>query len=890
MSCLPGSKPFRAHSLFLLACWLQFHISVAVGQNVDGLLKATKQIREMDEAAVVGLVPMQSGLQYVGCPNCTAGRQERQLEWTIERPDVVVCAFCKHEYPSEKYPMHEAVVVHTPRGEQARFAYWANAEGYRYFFQARRDDEVRRYLAWQTRSLAELYKATGDKFHARRAAVILDRFAEVFPNWCYHYDYPFRQKEIYDGDVSPSEFRDGYRTARWNWWAYSDIPDELVDAYQMLKESGAFEDLSKEKGVDVARRIEADLLRNAGDQVLANRDDYTNMSPNAWQDLVKLGRVIEEPKYVHEVVRRFRKLMELQFFYDGFWSEGAPSYGRQTVGNLNVVLRSLQGYSDPAGYVDPVDGTRFDDLHLEADFPLLRQAQAALDRMVLPDGRLVPVHDTWSVAERRRPPTQWSSYLIPALGHSCLGIGDGQTRTEFHLTWSGGYGHQHADMLSLMLYAPGGEVLSDLGYTHTAYRSWTLATAAHNTVVIDGHSQEPGSRSAPTDGNLRFIDLTHPAVQVVSVDGVRAYPKLATKYERTLVVVDAGQGRRYAVDLFEVVGGTTHDYFLHGSADVSTQVRASIPMIDRATLLPAGMDWRATVNEGESGKAFERHYPYGFLAQLKSAGVLNKQPVRIDFSGESPQDGLRVTVIPEPESELVVGQNPSIRGAGEDDSRLEDFHRPFAMLRHTASKKGSRFVAVLEPHGAEPFIQSVERMTATAGALSLRITLPDRIDVVMLGSGTISMTAQSGSLKAPVRFDGDVGVFSITGEGVQQAYALGGNWKSEGWALESAASRQAKLLSVSSDSFIIETQEAILPKPGEVVRLVTADGWVYPYHVQSVVRESESSHAKLMLAESPGFDFDAEQRMLQFRSFPQRSHQGSVHVEWTPSAYWKAEK
>ena len=42
---------------------------------------------------------------------------------------------------------------------------------------------------------------------------------------------------------------------------------------------------------------------------------------------------------------------------------------------------------------------------------------------------------------------------------------------------------------------------------------------------------------------------------------------------RTLVVVDAGAGRRYAVDLFEVEGGRTHDYFLHGDADDAGDAR-----------------------------------------------------------------------------------------------------------------------------------------------------------------------------------------------------------------------------------------------------------------------------------------------------------------------------
>ncbi|MBX3439518.1 MAG: hypothetical protein KF861_18670, partial [Planctomycetaceae bacterium] len=224
----------RSNGVARTAVWVTIAMiglgtSTAADPHVDALRRATHVVRAMTEPELIQMVPQQSGLQYIDCPHCTAGNQERQLTWTIDRPDVVTCRFCQHEFPSEQYPMNDSVVVHNPRGEEVRFEYWANADGYRHFFKARRDDEVRRYLARQTLQLAKLFQATGEVSYARRAAVLLDRFAQVFPGWCYHFDYPFQQKVIYDGDVPPEQFRDGYRTARWTWWAYSDIPTELVE-------------------------------------------------------------------------------------------------------------------------------------------------------------------------------------------------------------------------------------------------------------------------------------------------------------------------------------------------------------------------------------------------------------------------------------------------------------------------------------------------------------------------------------------------------------------------------------------------------------------------------------------------------------------------------------
>src|SRR5262249_28235666 len=117
------------------------------------LMAATAFVRGLDEAALARMVPAQSGLNFVGCPNCSGGKQEGQLAWTPERPDEVHCRYCGHRYPSEKYPTKAAVTVRNPRGETQRYPYWADAKGYCYFFPAKRDDEVREYLAARARDL-----------------------------------------------------------------------------------------------------------------------------------------------------------------------------------------------------------------------------------------------------------------------------------------------------------------------------------------------------------------------------------------------------------------------------------------------------------------------------------------------------------------------------------------------------------------------------------------------------------------------------------------------------------------------------------------------------------------------------------------------------------------
>ncbi|MEQ1828714.1 MAG: heparinase II/III family protein, partial [Pirellula sp.] len=714
---------------------------------------------------------------------------------------------------------------------------------------------------------------------ARRSAIIVLRFAEVFPSWCFHYDYPFRQKEVYNGPVDPKNFRSGYRTARWTWWAYSDVPTLLIQAYDDIRDSGALEELSRERGIDAAAIIESNLIREACEQVIANEDQLTNMSPTAWRGLIGAGKTIREPRYVHEPVRRLKRFVETQFFYDGMWSEGSPDYGSQSVGGLEQVLQQLKGYSDPPNYIDSIDGRRFDALDLSNDFVALKLARDALSKMRLPNGRAVPVHDTWPTSQRGST-SKTEPYLLPALGHACLGGGQAEHQTQFHLTWSGGYGHSHGDNLSLMLFADQREQLSDLGYTHTAYRSWTLATSAHNTVVIDGKNQDLGNKESPTDGALQWFDVSNEHVQVVRASGEKGYPGLAQLYSRSLIVIQIDERRYYAVDMFDVMGGDQHDYFLHGDADVNMQIGSSEGFTPIDTLLPSGMKWIPTRNEGETGKIKEPYYAYGFLRDLSSKRLSSDQTefVTIRPSGES-TSGLRLALLTQRDSQLVLGKNPSIRRAAEDDAKLEEYQRPFMMLRQNSASTLSRFVTVVEPFLGTPTIQSIERVQSTEAELAIKVQLQNRVDLIVVRAKT-PVEFNAGPSKAS--FVGELGVLTLVNPNANanttRGFAIAGRWRHGEYELKSPKPVEAKLMAVDSEGLLVRGINLTVPPPGTVVRIKTLDDWVYPFTLQQSTLLGDG--LRLQVREVAAIDFDLAKKRFQLRSFPQREHQGDVMVEW----------
>jgi len=288
-------------------------VTVDPGQ-LDGYLERVKPLLDMPEADLLKLVPTQSGLYFCDCVHCEFGRQEGQfahesgsefVPWSVEEPDVLRCKHCGHEYPSEEYTENGSLEVTNPRGEVQSYPYYEDADGYRHHFAARLDYHKIRYMELSANTLARIYALTEEARYARLAGLIMHRFAEVYPGYCYHYDYPFQEKVIYSGEVDPKDFRAGFRTARWSWWAYMDVSLELVQAYDCLRH---WPGLAKMAGGKAIGMIEDDLFGHMVDFTLGFREPYSNMSPVLWRSVIYAGRVLDRPQYVAEAMKRFNRL------------------------------------------------------------------------------------------------------------------------------------------------------------------------------------------------------------------------------------------------------------------------------------------------------------------------------------------------------------------------------------------------------------------------------------------------------------------------------------------------------------------------------------------------------------------------------------------------------
>jgi hypothetical protein len=710
--------------------------------NVESVKRSLKEVLELSEAELVALVPEQSGFRFVDCPNCEGGAEENQLAWRIDRPNEVYCQFCEMRFPNEKFPENGKMEVTNALGETQKYPYWeapfpppmalssALAElstdtGYRHYFRGKGWFVAREYLSNAALQLAQLYHLTGDEKYAHRSALIIDRFAQVYPGYCARYDHPFRAKVVFPGDrtfpypVSP------YLAAKWGYWAYGDIPYNMVFAYDLIRESGVVDE-------DAAQRIEDDLFHASVKFVRSYPITLSNMDPTILRGLISAGRVLEEPAYVHESVVWISDLIHKQLFVDGMWREGAVSYHNQTIIGLHGVMELLDGYSDPEGYRHPKTGERLDDLRLGEAFPLFVKAMKIKELLKYPNGRTVALHDTW--AWQAEDPLDTSiPFLLPGVGHAVMARGQGDHQMQAHFHFSGAYGHAHADLLSITLFAHGQERLSDIGYSWTHQRQWASSTLSHSTVMVNGKEQTRGNLRDPSDGNLTLYVRGDDNFQIVEADGVRAYPDEVREYRRLLMLVGVSEEDAYLIDLFHVKGGERHEYILVGDANNDGSIISTIDQTSVASLLPTGVKVVFPSGETVPGHAEGHNFHYGYVADLKSAEAPEVWQVDLLSEGE-PQAVVRVHGQSRLDGSLLFGRSPSVRRAEESEGRLKDYKMPTLIHRREGDNLESTFVNVLEPFSGEPIIESVERIESEPGQVVLKISRGDAVDHIAITS------------------------------------------------------------------------------------------------------------------------------------------------------------
>lgn len=695
----------------------------------------------MEPKAIAQLVPTQSGLRYCRCPACGAAEADEPLRWSLKKPTVVTCRQCNVELPNDQYP---AKIPHTPGlppgvPEESvevlprvfhKYPYHlvvAEKQSHpdeRLYLAARRDHEIQEFLA-----RAALYAAV--KYHeqpegqqdatlARLTAVILLRFAQVYPAYATHFDQPGHPKQLHQAHLEPP-YRRGYQTAKWDWTASLDVPLNLVIAYALIRHDPAIAEAGELLNVATpARAIEIDFFRAAAEFVRKQPDEFSETALYAYRGMLAVGRLLDDQPLIAETTRRLDQFVARGFSHDGLWQAGDPRSHERVVDLLDAWIAPLLPGPDGQGRdTGPLGVAR--SKQSESALPILALARGA-GRTILSPPRSAEIQQVgWpqsgSGTEDRHPG------LLGGAALARLAIGSGPDALDLELRGQGSLGTGLSRRLTLRLAVAGKTVLGDLAEAASTPRGWERSTLSQNSVVIDGlnHGERlPHARAERRGSNVRFF-AADPDFQVVTFEDPWAYPTAARRFRHT-VIACAGDSARYAVSVFEVRGGQQHEQLFHGAPGLAA--RWSLPLESRPgpeSLLPRSFSFVPNAR-AEDGRWFVQSY--GEFEGLSTA-LLDQPTQALLAPAEGP--GVRLHLLGNLPAWGITGVSPDPTAPTPNDPR-EAQGRPALILRRRSPEGGvlaSTFVTVFEPTGAGTPLKRVGRLAGQDDALVLQLETAD---------------------------------------------------------------------------------------------------------------------------------------------------------------------
>ncbi len=647
------------------------------------------------------------------------------------------------------------------------------------------------YGTWATAKEAlscfrDAYVYTGNPDYARKAAFMLYRVAEFYPEMDYSY---WARRGFFNSDGGS-----GLGKIYGNIWE-PDITNVLASAYDAvypaLDDPQLLAELSKREGkpvtsADLKGLIEKNILYQIHDGILSgaiqgNEGIYQNAMTNAavvlddpavtgkWLDWIFAdGDARHGTRSGGNMLRIFRDKVD----DDGFGDEASPGYNsiwRTLFGQVSQTLQIYGKYKN----------------HSFVDIPSYKKMFEAPLRLAC-NGRFVPhIGDTSSTGSPGLSGTsladtlyaystwgdpkfaQWAYFLngskvdgirgdifdaqpeaiagrikfeiekhgpyvfrtdnMSSYGCALLRSGEGDNQRTLSLYYGRNTGHGHKDTLNIELFGYGMDLMPDLGYPEFATKwaprfEWTKNTISHNTVVVDRVKQ-----SDSTLGKANFVVDGRMGVQVAEVGASAVYPQTSL-YQRTVAMVDLSPSDFYVVDIFRVKGGKEHMYSLHGpEGAVETE---GLELVDQAKGTLAGENVEPYADLGFGKESWEKATGYQYLYDVRRDKHPDAQPsvtykvVDTWHCLREPKDvRLRFNLI-SPPGEVILAHGDPPRNKPGNPSKLQ-----YVLLPNDSGN--STFVTVIEPYVGARSIRKIERKDE-GDTVTLKITTASgRVDTIV---------------------------------------------------------------------------------------------------------------------------------------------------------------
>lgn len=710
------------------------------------------------------------------CPSCR--RSVPMYNWRIdamERPWKVQCPHCRELFPKNDFGtfyrsgLDEHGVFDPKRadrsllfnvehpGESDPLRRYGVDDGEGYVEGDKRWRFIGAYLIygqWKQAvlggivNLAGAYVLTGDPAYAHKAAVLLDRVADVYPTFAFD-----KQGVVYEIPQGPgyvSIWHDAAVETRQLILAYDQIraalaADRELVAFLGRKASAHRLENPKASAEDIRRNIEDRILRDC----ITSRRKIESNYPQTDVTIAMSRSVLGGPGSRDEVNKIIDGILTTSTAVDGMTGEkglaGYAAYALRGVGDLlgrysrsdpaflpDILRRHpklhdmyrfhidtwcLQKYYPTCG-----DAGAFARQHADyagASFSRSADLQPSMYTLVwelcratgdkafaqilyLSNDRSVEglPHDLFAedpaaiqrevkaVVEREGDVIAVPSVNKPQWCIAVLRAGRGDDARVMWLDYDSGGRHSHADGMNLGLYAKGLDLMPDFGYPPVQFGGWGSPRARWYTMSAAHNTVVvDGADTKPGQGatTLWADGRAFEAIRA-SAPGLIG----GKQYERTAAMIDSGDGGFYVFDVFRVVGGADHRKFFR--SHFGTITRRGIPDAAPAEDFAAGTPMRGFRGGPAEG---------GWTAEWTVEDVYKYLPagrhVRVRYTDLTTG------------AEAYTGESWVTRGLYEE---VADAWIPHVMVRRTAAAAplASTFVAIVEPFEKSARVTSIRRL------------------------------------------------------------------------------------------------------------------------------------------------------------------------------------
>lgn len=488
------------------------------------------------------------------------------------------------------------------------------------------------------KALSAAYVVTGDPVYARKAGILLDRVADVYPTFDFRTEGVMYEGPAHAGYVST--WHDACEEVRELALAYDQVFEALRTDVEL---AGFLAGKARQYGLENPKATPADVCRNIEERILwdtlQHPEKIVSNYPRREVALIVIKSVLGWPGNREDVLSHMDSMIHQATAVDGVTGEkGLDGYAAFTVAGLAQFLAEwtraaptrLREILERHPQLRQTFRFHIDTWCLQQYYPRIgdtgvfarRSDQYAGMYLTRPGrggtlgvGALAPSmfsflwrlyqetgdvayvqvmyrgngdsveglpHDLFAadptavqagvseVIGREGPTIRLGSVNKQQWHLAILRSGEGKSARATWLAYDAGGGHGHFNGMTLGLFAKGLDLMPDLGYPPVQFGgwsgprfSWYVSSLSHNTVVVDGanHRAAAGQTTLWADGDQ---------FRLVRASGFELTG--GQQFERTVACVDISPRDFYVLDVFRVVGGKDHAWFMNSAfATLATQ-------------------------------------------------------------------------------------------------------------------------------------------------------------------------------------------------------------------------------------------------------------------------------------------------------------------------------